>query len=626
MDTLTQSTVRPGRAKHAAPSHRRWDGHAALATVVVVLVYLALAVAVFWHIWSDHPSSTTLGSGDPFQAAWYMNWWPFALGHGLNPLHTYYSNYPWGVNVLAQTSMATLGILGAPVTALLGAVFTFNMWSTLGLAGSATSMYFLARRFTTWRPAAFAAGLVYGFSPYAIAQSVGHMNLSFVVLPPLIFMLLYDIVVVQRGRAWAKGVILAALVVAQYFVDSEILATTAMIAAIALVMVCIVGRRSLRPHLPYAARGLAWAAGLTAAVLAFPLWYSLAGPGHISGPVQLVPQGYRADLLGLIVPDHFQRLAPASLVDIGQHFANSEVENGSYLGITLVLTLAVGAVLLRRSRVVQVAVVTGAAAFVLSLGARLAVYRAPALGPDGAAGRIPLPEMLVAKLPVLSNVEPARFALYVALFAALLLAVVVDSLYGAVRRRRFATRLSRWVGPVVAGGGTCAVLCIAVFVPLVPTVPFAGVESVAPPSYFQSAAYLRSVPAGSAALLYPMPSGDQPTPIVWAAQTGPRFESPGSIWPVPGLDGKVAFEPDIGYVVDTPVTRAMIELYRGTPPPQTSGERSALLTELREWHIRSVIAFSTGVQPGMVGPFFTWLVGRPPDGTSGALTWYHLQD
>jgi len=625
MDTLIEPSVRPGRPKHARRARRRLDGHAVVSTAVVVTIYLALAVAVFWHIWSDHPSSTTLASGDPFQAAWYMNWWPFAFGHGLNPLHTYYSNYPWGVNVLSQTSMATLGILGAPVTALFGAVLTFNMWSTIALAGSATTMYFFTRRLTDWRPAAFVAGLLFGFSPYVIAQSVGHMNLSFVVLLPLIFMLLYDIVVVQRGRPWVKGVVLAALIVGQYFVEAEILATTAMVAAIALVVVCIVGRRSLRSHLPYAARGLGWALAISAVVLVFPLWYSLLGPGHISGPVQLVPQGYRADLLGPIVPDHFERLAPASLVNIGQHFANSEVENGSYLGITLVLVLAVGAVVLRRSKVVQVTVLTAAAAFVLSLGARLAVYHAPALGPHGAAGRIPLPEALLARLPVLSNIEPARFALYVALFAALLLAVIVDRLYAAVRGGEVARGLGRLVGPAVAGGGICAVLSVAVFVPLVPTVPFAGVESVTPPAYFQSVGYLGSVPAGSAALEYPMPSGDQPTPIVWAAQTGPRFKAPGSIWPVPGFDGKVAFEPDIGYVVDTPVTRAMVELYRGTPPPQTPAERAALLAELRAWHIESVIAFPTGTQPGQVAPFFTWLLGRPPDTTSGALAWYRLQ-
>jgi hypothetical protein len=81
-------------------------------------------------------------------------------------------------------------------------------------------------------------------------------------------------------------------------------------------------------------------------------------------------------------------LAPASLTKTSAVFASSPVENGSYLGITLVVTVVASVLVLwRRSAVVRVAAIGGAVAWLLSLGGGLFIRSAPGTSPSG----LPLP-------------------------------------------------------------------------------------------------------------------------------------------------------------------------------------------------------------------------------------------
>ena len=109
---------------------------------IVILVYVLLAVALFWPRvpWS----STTLpsgsngrGLGDPQQMVWFLAWLPYALGHGLNIFHSNYLDFPHGVDLANTTSVPLLGFLGAPITLSLGPVAAFNILLRLAFASSA---------------------------------------------------------------------------------------------------------------------------------------------------------------------------------------------------------------------------------------------------------------------------------------------------------------------------------------------------------------------------------------------------------------------------------------------------------------------------------------------------------
>ena len=599
----TASVARPGRP---------W------ATALVVASYAVLAVVVYWQAWSMGISSHMQLGGDQFGNVWYLRWTPFALLNGHNPLFTDYANYPFGVNLVTNTSAPLLGLLGMPVTLVAGSIATFNVLLTAALAGSATAGYAFARQWTTWRPAAWVAGLLYGFSPYEIGQASGHLNLSFVVFPPLILLAVHEVTVRQRWGPRRAGITLGLLVVGQFFVSSEVLASTVIMGAVCVVAVLVIGRRSITDHLRPAVRGLVWAAAVAGVLLAYPVWFALRGPGSISGPIQLVPEAYRADLLGLVYPGAFVWIAPAGLTRTSAAFANSIVENGSYLGITLVVTVVVSVVVLwTRSVPVRVAAIGGGVAWIVSLGGALVVRSAPGASLQG----FPLPEAVFAHLPVLANTIPVRYSLYVALFASLILAIALDRLHARVAERARAGWLRTPAGSAVLPA-VVAVICL---VPVLPAIPLQGFADPGVPAYFSSAS-LQRVPSGSVALLYPFPSTPTPQGQLWQAESDFRFKMPGGYFLVPQSPQRtIAFTPAIGYDTNTLTARTLIALAAGTPPPESPALHAALTAQLRSWHVRTLLASTVGLaQPAQSVQFLTWLAGRPPTPDGGVLTWYGL--
>ncbi len=583
--------------------------------------YWLLALVIYSAIWSTDPRSVTQLGGDQFGTVWFLRWVPFAVAHGRNPLFTEFANYPHGVNLLDNTSVPLLGLLGAPFTWAWGAIATYNVWCTAALAGSAWAAFVLARRLVQWCPAAFVAGLLYGFSPYEIAQG-GHLNLSFMVFPPLILLCAYELAVGERGSPRRLGVLLGLLLAAQCFVSTEVLASTVVLAGICVAAAVVIGRHALGSRLRELTTGLAWAVAVTAALLAYPAWLVLGGPASIRGPIQLEPQAYRADLLGPVIPGLHQWLATPGMVRTSSSFAGSTSENGSYLGVALLVTLLVGSVVLwRRSDLARVVIIGGSAALVLSLGGGLVVTGRP----SGATTGLPLPERLFAHLPLLSNTVPVRYAASVDLFAALLLALLLDGLHRALLSRRRA-RTTRRTPTMIAWGapGALAVLCL---VPLLPALPVSLIGPTGIPSYFGSPA-VRRIPNGSVALLYPYPTAILPSAMLWQAEAGMRFKMPGGYFLVPsGPAHGIAYSPTLLYGANTLTARTLDVTFASGPPRETPTLRRALRDQLGAWHVDSIVASLVGVpDPGASLRFFIWLTGRAPASTSGGVdAWYGLQ-
>lgn len=589
------------------------DGHRRAAkTAVVIILYTALAVAFFHPIWTTDPRTVMQAGGDQDNFVWFLDWVPWAILHGHSPFSSNFINYPGGVNLLTNAGVVGLGVLFSPITLLAGPVASFNAVETLSMAASAIGAYFLVLRYVRWRPAAFVAGLVYGFSPFMRAE-IGHVMLTFAVLPPLIALVVDELVVRRRWRARTAGITLGLLCTAQFFVSTEILFDMAIVLAVAVVTLAIssaIGnRRELAPHAKRAVEGAVWAVGTCALLLSFPIWYMLAGPAHISGKIQLVAQAYRADLLGPIVPDMYQLIAPASLAKIADHFASSTAENGSYLGIVLMVVLAITVVVQRRQRIVQVAAVTGIVTFVLSLGSNLAVRGTPA----AEIGGLPLPDKLFAGLPLLDNAIPARFSIFTSLCAGIVLAVAMETLHDHFSRSAKAAhasaRRSATAWPTTAVPIFLAAACLVLLIPT----PIDGIGPTGVPTFFTSSA-LKRIPTGSVAVLYPYPSSAMPNGSLWQAVADFRFRQPGGTILEPGgPNGDVAFDPTTGYGVDTLTASVLIGMQQGHIPAETPALRTALRAELTSWHVRSFVAFPAGTpDPPAEVAFFTWLFARPP--------------
>jgi len=261
-------------------------GRRLLPDVVVAAAYCGLAVIPYWGFWTAGGTRIAGKGGDPSTDAWFLQWVCYALVHLHNPLVSDWGNYPYGVNGVTNLSMPLLGVLGAPVTLAFGGFVTTTLLFTLAFPLSALSGYALIRRWVRWRPAAFAGGLLYGFSPYLVAHGGSHLNLVFVPLPPLIFLALCRITSDGPRRAWTGGVVLGLLCVAQFLISAEIGVSTVITGTLGLAIAAAVDRDAARERWKPAARAIGIASGLTALLLAYPLWLLIAGPARISGPVQ----------------------------------------------------------------------------------------------------------------------------------------------------------------------------------------------------------------------------------------------------------------------------------------------------------------------------------------------------
>jgi hypothetical protein len=606
MVTGAVGTDDPVRADVAAGPPERSTPSRVLLGVGILVLYLIPAVVAYWRSW-QHPTTVTIsaGGGDSALFVWGLRWAPWAIAHGHNPFVTHIINVPFGVDLADNTVVLALGVIFAPVTAIWGPIATLNVCFTLAFALSAGAAYLLIRRFVTWRPAAFAGGLLYGYSPYMVGQGLGHLHLVFVAVPPLILLVVHELLVRQSGSTRRWGVVLGLLVVLQYLISSEILATTVMFTVLSVVVVAVANPRGVRPRLGPAVRGLVTGAVVAIVLLAFPIYEQLLGPAHPSGPI-IGFAYYYSGLAAPLLPTPLMVLGTHHLKAMGLLIGGNNSENGTYLGFPLVVLLVVAMVLVRR-RAVRLAGVMAVIAFVLSLGVK--VHTGLARFPGTFTG----PANLINKVPLLNQAFPVRYSLFVALFAAVILGMTIDFLRHPPVTGRHAP------GSAATGRGRAvvlpAVVAVVVLLPLLPAWPYATQGRASVPAYFTTAAVDR-IPAGSVALVYPMAVNTDSSAELWQAEANLRFAMPGGYFEVPATTRGGSPQ----FFTPTLVQATLTGLSTGVAPKRTPQLRHALRAELRSWGVTSVVAQPVG--PHAVG-FFTWLVGRAPDASAGGMVeWY----
>lgn len=479
-----EPTERPGSSRGAFHHSGRslWLGGAA---------YLVMSLAVWWNVWSTHPSSTTIcGCGDSSLFSWFLNWPAYAISHGLNPLYSTAMGYPHGVNLLANTGEVGVGLALAPVTWIFGPTATLNVALTLSPFLSALGMYVLLRRWVRWLPAAFFGGLLYGFSPYLLSSLTNaHLMLGMAFVPPLVVACLDEMLVRHRHRPVATGVLLGLLLTVQFFLGTELLVIMLVSMGIGALCMIAYGFRHparFRAQASGAGRGLVAAAVTTIVLLAYPTWFAFDGPAHLAGSVW--GPGDIGSFGGTALGSYFLPASPNPISTALDHqFGGYQAPTFSaqYLGLGLVLVLVVGTAIWRRDRRLWLFGILGAISVPLSFGLRQGSWT---------------PWRLFMVLPEFENIIPMRFLTVTYLAAAVMLALILDHSYAEVSRRVAAASASKaaaqsppdersarsWVAPVVGVVvASAALLPIAMF--MAPNLPLAA-RPLDVPTWFEKVA------------------------------------------------------------------------------------------------------------------------------------------
>ena len=568
-----------------------------------VLVYVVLSVAIYWPV---SPISATrfptfafgnFGLGDNVNMSWSLAWTAHAMLHGLDPFHTTFLDYPGGAPITNGAPL--LGLLASPVTLILGPVAAFNLLLRLAFASSTASMFLVLRNWCRW-PVAFVGGLLYGFGPYMVTQGETHLQLMFLPIPPLIVWCLFDLLITKRHRPSRVGLALGALAGAQALIAPELLTLLSVVILIGLVVVAVHSRTTWRRRFDNLARAVVPAAIVFVAVTAYQLWSLLKGPGHIVGTVLPISelQSYRADLLGPIVPTFNQLLMPSSLAGTAAHFlAGNPTENSTYLGIPALGLMGYFGFKFKRDPVIAISTRLALAAFVLSLGSRLSI--------DGHVTHIPLPESLLAHVPVLDNLVPARFSFVVLLFAIISLAVGADRLIAIIAARK-ALRLRDRLNN--ATGIASLVACVALLLPQVP------MTTVAPYWPLNINGVLKTIPTGSVVLTYPLTTYDYTEAMSWQAADEMKFKLIGGYMLVQGTaDYGLPFQPLLSHpFVQEYLSNALAGRPRDYPGPnkKTSASR-ALCRFVSDYKVGAVIFWDVGAHPAKVRALFSEVFGAP---------------
>jgi hypothetical protein len=611
---LTPAVPDPRRAFYRQP----WVPAAA-----AILVYVALSLAAYWPILPGQGGRIpTCACGDPALQTWFLRWVPYAIAHGHNPLFTTWTNYPLGVNLAQNTEMPLLGLLTAPLTLLVSPIASYDLLLWLAFPVSAGSMFLVLRRWTGSIPAAFVGGLLYGFSAYTVGQGVGHVMLSFVPLPPLFFFQLHKLVVRREGNPYLQGCLLGAIAIAQYFIEAEVLATLALMGVFGIILVVVFNRSSLtRATLAYSVRGLAAGVALVAVVVAYPVWFTVLGPQRFKGAVRPVINPFHSDAFGPLVPTLSQRFAPGSLLELGEKLGN--VENGSYIGLPLLLLATLLLVKYRRNRWMLFCAAMALIAFVLSLGPRLGVWDHPT--------SFPLPTAWLVRLPLLDDLVPARIALFEILFVSILVAL---GLAEGFRRIPLANpRDGRFQRPLGTPGRlfvlTACCLGLLAVVTLIPRWPYRSVPS-AVPGFFRSP-LIQQIPLDSVVLTYPFPHYPYNQGMMWQAVSDMRFKEVGTYALVPNAKGTA---------VPTPTVLSPRSVQAFLVRQQSGADRSGPLSAanphlvvatrryLRNYGITTVVADQSGTnRRGItnVMTLFTDALG-PPQMAGGVAVWFDVAD
>jgi len=448
--TVSSSGLRdnqPARAPHSTlplPSDALPERQRTLAVHLgVILLLVGLALLAWWRVWvTGHPTSTiTCDCGDPSQELWLFAWIPYAIGHGTNPLFTgLLETGQGGVNIMWDANNLLAAFALAPVTTIFGPVASFNVAAIIAPVLSGWCFFLAAGRISRFVPGQIAGAVLYAFSPFIVWNSAfGHANLTWLFCPPLFFILARDLWVQSWRRPATIGRWTGILIVVQFLASTEVLVITAIGVVIGCVLVVAGSPRkawALRTRVGTAA---GWAAAISLPLLAYPVWYTFAGPRHISGrpwsTFNLQTQVIQAS--SILRSTGFHQSTPVDHL-FGYYGA---LPPTFFVGGALLAFLAVSVFVWRRDPLAWLMVGLCAVTILFSLGSNTVVVTPVSISESG--GHWWMPWRLFAALPILRDLEPNRFVIVAGFAVAMLVTISADRWWNT-SPTAFSARFIKW--------------------------------------------------------------------------------------------------------------------------------------------------------------------------------------
>jgi len=427
------------------------------------------------------------GYADPSAQIWFLDWWPHALRHGLNPFVAHLVWAPGSFNMARATSIPGASLLMTPLTALWGPVVAYNLLMLAAPALAGWTAFLLCRQVTDRFWPSVLGGYLFGFSAYELAQMTAHLNLSLVFPVPLAVLL---VVLRLQGKLGplAFAAALGGVLVLLFSFSPEVFLTTTLFGGIALLLAMWFGRARRRDVVALAPWVLA--AYVVAGAMVSPyLFYLFKSPLPVRAGW---PATHSTDLLNLFLPTRTTLIGHDVFSARTSAFTAGLAEEGAYLGPLLLIVAWFGAT---QWRTVAGRVLLASAGIVvlLSLGPTLHV---------GGSESVPLPWTLATQAGLLQAALPSRFMLF-----AWLAVAIMAALWLAARGRR---PWMRWA---------IAALCAIVLLPNLAAPLWRASDRA--PAFFRDGSAARYLSLRTNTLVIPF--GGRGLSMIWHTESGLSF-------------------------------------------------------------------------------------------------------
>ncbi|GIJ51984.1 glycosyl transferase [Virgisporangium aliadipatigenens] len=551
-----------------------------LADAFALALYVVMAFIVTAPLWRGD-GVLKENRDDPIFFQWMFVHASRIFTHGENPFFAEQMNAPFGLNLMANTSVLGLAIPLTPVTLLFGPWISFLIMTTAGLAGTAFAWYFvLSRHLTTQRAAAIIGGVFCGFAPGMISQAIGHPNIISQFLVP--FMVLAVIRLRRAPERWLRtGLTLAGLVVYQAFINLEVLFLAALVLIVFALFYLVQRLRGARVMVTGAFKAAGVCAAVAGALLAFPVAWQFFGPSAYHG----LPDGVQEFGTDLLAASAFSRESIIGSPETSYGLASSGAEENTFFGSPVLLALLGAAIVLLRTAGGRALVATLLLFWGFSLGPHIRI--------NGELTDIPGPWYPISQLPLFDSVVPTRLGLALIPMVGLVLALGID---------RF--RPDRFRPAVIA-------LVVAALLPSGPTPLTVSGPHVPPtPAFFTSGNWRQHVPDNGVVMTLPPGWVSYLGAMQWQIDTRLDFDMVGGYYlaPTPGDPSKRAnFGPAY-----PPTMRLLWYVGEGGGEVYVSDEHRRLArTDLKDYHVTTLILPAAHPRAAQVKSCATQLFGQP---------------
>ncbi len=558
------------------------------------LSYLLAALLLTLPLWLGSQPRLLGYGADTAMHLWFLNWFPHAISHGLNPFQTSIATHPSTVSLLWNNADLALALLAWPVFRVLPAAAAMDLVFVLMVAAAAAAMAWQLRPHVRHASSAWLGGLLFGFSPFALSElAAGHLTWVSTATLPLGWW--------AGERAWRAardgrhpvrwGMVLGGWAVLQYWVSKELLATTLLMAVLLLVLN---SRGILRRGLPPLRRLWPVVAGALAvfgALMAYPVISQLTSGVPLSRPTVVSPAANVVDLLEWVVPGYAQLMGIGPAGALSLRYTGELLETDAYLGFPLLVMAALAAWRLRGTPLARLGAGLAGVAGLLSLGGQLHVA--------GVVTRVPLPWLLFEHLPLLGKAVPSRLTIFVVAGVACLLAAGWDRVMERFELRSRALILGVALLPLLPSSGLMA--GIAGFPVYTPRV--------------LSSAALGGLPAGASVLTIPITTRENHgLAMYWQAEQGFRYSQPFGYLLRPGPGGVLTDN-----LSPSPLANLATALSSGDAHP-VGVSAAAVRLELRRLGVRALVLMPSA-QFAADERELRGILGQSPELVDGAAIW-----